>query len=753
MKKNILLLLLSVSTMVSAQQITGRLVDKSHTAIDYATVILQTPDSINIAMTQSDSLGEFTFSNRPLPFRMIVQHISYNTKILDCHSYKLGDIVMDEKSSALGGVVVTGHKAYVKVENGALKYDLSTIAQKKVVNSLYDLLIQLPGVDFKNGNITLAGASKVNILINGRPSSMSEEQLLEVLRDTPARDAAGAEIFYNTPPSYHVRGASINITLNRYHQYIVQGEVNSGYTNSYYGNYSFGSNISISTPKLLFETIYSTAFDKNMDRMTLDSEHEYHDKLYLINQGQKISNKGCEHMLHSSVVYNYSDKTHLDLSFNSSWEPDNKMVSKSDGTYQSSIINQNEKNHLYNLALSFRSSFGLSLNIDYTNYYTSNNQNYTGKIESSPQSFSLVGSQRVDKIQLSADQEHHIGKKMTFGYGMSYENATDKDYQFYSTESSLIETQNTDAKVKEQMTDFYCSLGKNSDSGVSFSLSASGEYYSLGNYHRWAFYPQASLTYKLKPGNVFILSMSSDKKYPSYWQMQSSVTYLDGYTEIRGTTGLRPCKTLNLSTTYILNNSHTFTFFYEDNSDYFTQMAYQASDRLALVYQTRNWNYSRQLGIVANTTFTLGKWLDTDLSAVCLRMSQKCDNPDGISFDRNKNVLQLSLSNTAHISKYLTCRMSNVYTTPLIQGQYDLSHIYETNLSLMYRFKEKMRISIGVNDLFNSGTPKVNVRYNEQHFNMKTSYYSRSLFVKFVYTFGGYKSNKHKEIDKSRFGH
>jgi hypothetical protein len=66
---------------------------------------------------------------------------------------------------------------------------------------------------------------------------------------------------------------------------------------------------------------------------------------------------------------------------------------------------------------------------------------------------------------------------------------------------------------------------------------------SIGNYHKWAFYPQASVTYFKTPSHVFILSLSSDKDYPSYWQMQSSVTHLDGYQEIRGTSDLRPSST------------------------------------------------------------------------------------------------------------------------------------------------------------------------------------------------------------------
>ena len=58
-----------------------------------------------------------------------------------------------------------------------------------------------------------------------------------------------------------------------------------------------------------------------------------------------------------------------------------------------------------------------------------------------------------------------------------------------------IHTQNMYSDLKEQTTNFYVSLSKNYETGVSFSVSATGEYYTIGNYHKWAVYPQASLTY------------------------------------------------------------------------------------------------------------------------------------------------------------------------------------------------------------------------------------------------------------------
>ena len=169
-----------------------------------------------------------------------------------------------------------------------------------------------------------------------------------------------------------------------------------------------------------------------------------------------------------------------------------------------------------------------------------------------------------------------------------------------------LQTSNTDTKVTEQTTDFYLSVSKNNAAGPSFSLSASGEYYSIGSYHKWAFYPQASVTYFKTPDHVFVPLPSSDKSYPSYWQMQSSVT-ISTVTLKYAAHPICDRVAPMLTATYALKHKYTFTAFYEDTQDYFVQSIYQSSERLALIFQTRNWNFNRQYGIAANAPFKVGR--------------------------------------------------------------------------------------------------------------------------------------------------
>lgn len=62
-------------------------------------------------------------------------------------------------------------------------------------------------------------------------------------------------------------------------------------------------------------------------------------------------------------------------------------------------------------------------------------------------------------------------------------------------------------------------------------------------------------------------------------------------------------------------------------------------------------------------------------------------------------------------------------------------------------------LKIQGNDLFNTCVPDVKINYKGQKLNMDMQNINRNLSITFTYRFNGYKEKKHKEVDRSRFGH
>ena len=152
------------------------------------------------------------------PYRLQIQHLAYEIRILESDRSDLGDIRLEEATTEVDAVVIEGERPVVKVEQGRLSYDLERLTEGQAVNNAYEALTRLPGVAEQEGALTLAGASSVTVILNGRPSTMTAEQLATLLRSTPIDRIEKAEVMFSAPPQYHVRGAAINVVLRRSHE-------------------------------------------------------------------------------------------------------------------------------------------------------------------------------------------------------------------------------------------------------------------------------------------------------------------------------------------------------------------------------------------------------------------------------------------------------------------------------------------------------------------------------------------------------
>ena len=736
-------------------QTQGKIVDTKQQPIEGATVVMQLPDSTYLGVTISTADGTFILEPEPESYQLIVQHLLYQTRLVKGQSSDAGIIVLEPKDYNLEGVVIKGEKPLVKVENGWLGYNLSVLSQKQAVNNAYEAITKLPGVQENNGALSLAGSSSLTIVMNGKPTTMAAEQLETLLRNTPVERVEKAEVMYSAPPELHVRGAVINVVMKRSNDYSFQGELSTYYQNKYFSSGGANGNFRLSTPKVTLDVMYGADNIKTLEYTNLLSRHILSDKVYEITQNEKLSSKSWMHNVRTALEYNITEKNHLNVAYTGSFTPAEHNRSIADGSFQQSNLDKFTDKKMYNIAVQYSSGFGLEVGGDYTRYTSDNNQiMFTRLVDNTENTYTLTGGQRINRYSVFADQKHNLANNWSIGYGLSYRYAKDFDFQTYDNVTGNIKPENTEAWLDEQITSFYFSLSRNWASGTSFSVSATGEYYTIGNYHKWAVYPQASLTYMKSPKHIFQLSLSTDKTYPSYWDMQSSVTYLNGYSELQGTPGLRPMTNYNLNGTYILKQKYIFGLFYTHTSDYFAQSPYQDTDRLALIYKNTNWNYMRMTGANLILPFSIRNWYDARLTLAGMQARQKCNRFFDIPFDRKKWMFVGTLDNTFKISKNLSFELTGNIQTPFIQGTLNLAGSFNLTAGMKWNFaKDKCLLTVRCSDIFNSSMPNMKVRFKGQHLDMNTGFYTRTVSLNFIYRFGGYKKQEVKGVDTSRFGH
>ena len=137
-----------------------------------------------------------------------------DNRILSADSLITTDARLDSLYQTLPEVMITGERPIVKAAQGKLVYDLPRLIRNLPVDNAYDAVKELPGVIEMNGGLQLAGQG-VTVILDGKVTTLSTGQLYALLRSIPASRIEKAEVMYNAPARYQVRGALINITLKQ----------------------------------------------------------------------------------------------------------------------------------------------------------------------------------------------------------------------------------------------------------------------------------------------------------------------------------------------------------------------------------------------------------------------------------------------------------------------------------------------------------------------------------------------------------
>lgn len=755
------ILLLSCVISIKAQDITGKVTDKNNNPIELAVIVIQTTDSVYINSAYTDSLGIFKIKTNVVPFLLTVQHLMYETYQNKYDSPMIENVQMNEKNRMLSEVSITGEYPVVRIIDGKMTYNMPRLLKDKMASSVYEAILELPGVQEQRGNIELAGANGVTVIINGKVTNMDENQLKDLLKNMPKERIQEAEIMYSAPPQYHVRGAAINLVLKNEVSDTpqLQGQINTLYNQGHYANYQGGTTLVYSRPKSSTDFMYSFSYQQERTGEDIISRHLFEDKIYDIEQSDRGYSKTPIHTIRLGNDWFLNDKNKISFAYTSQIQQWAHAFNSSVGTYSDS---ENRKKtdkpiQMHNLALNYTSGFGLSTGVDFTSYKNHSTQYYQEKKTGKENAFNAKSKQNIRRISFYADQNHTLGKDWTLTYGTKFSFASDKSSQIYhSLDDYDWSKSNSNSNLNEYVYDLYAGFSKSFSNNLSITASLTGEYYKHKEIDYRSLFPMMEISYTLNPNNIFQLSVSSDKTYPSYWEMQNAVSYLNGYTEIQGNTDLRPSKDYSSQLNYILKNKYIFTLYANYINNNFGQLPYQSSERLVLIFKTLNFDYSSKLGLNVMIPFKVGEILDSRLSLNGYYDKTKSKRYHDITFDKDNFALYANIDNTFNISSKpnIKAELSGSYITRNIQGPMTISSMYRIDVGLKWTSdNNKAELSLKVNDMFNSWSPKdLNLHYKTQNLKMHMIPDSRRISLSFTYKFGGFKEKKHKEVDSSRFG-
>ncbi len=721
--------------------------------IEFATIILQSLDSTFINSVYTDSLGRFSIKSSVNKYRLIVQHLIYQTTNKIYEGGEIGTIILKEKDNILNEVNINGERPLIKASDGRLTYNMRYLLEKKVAETAYDAVLQLPGVSDQSGTPLLVGSNELSIIINGKPSTMSSDQLATLLKNMPSSRIEKAEVMYSAPPQYHVRGAIINLILKKERNNSLEGQINTSFTQKYYSNYSLGTTLIYSSPKISTDFLYTLSQTKQKTGLDLLSHHTYAGNLYDIEQTNRGFKENLIHNFRFGIDYQ-TGQDDLNIVYTSQITPKINNYERSIGNFSDSENKKKENNpiqmHNLNIVYTFRKK--LVLGVDYTYYEDKTTQNYTEEFTGKANNFTAQSNQSINRIKFYIDHSLDLNKAWTIKYGAHMQYNVDHNLQKYDNELNML---NTDSKQKEYTYNIYLGVEKQITDKLLTSVSFAGEYYKFNNIKEWALFPSAEITYIHSPANIYQLSFSSNRQYPSYWEMSSTVSYLNGYTEIWGNPSLTPYRNYSGQLNYIHKNKYIISAYYVYNDNYFAQLPYQSSKELKLIYQTTNFNYEQKTGLNAVLPATWGI-LNSKLTLNGFYHKVKNNSFHDISFNKDNWVFYSKLDNTLNISDKpdIKTEFALAYISKNIQGPMSLSQLWNTEIGIKWTSTNKRSVlSLKGYDLFNSWVPDITSKFENQNLEINLFADSRFFTLTFIYKFGKeMRKQKRGSVDTSRFG-
>lgn len=603
--------------------------------------------------------------------------------------------------------------------------------------------------------------NEVTLIINGQATTLTQEQLTERLKAMPAAQLAKAEVMLSAPARYHVRGMAINIVTKDYagtNQ--LSGQIIGDMRQNKYANECGNLYLSLQRGKFGLDAQYKYVNGNSYGESSRIANHPLGNNRVYYNDETGQKSFGITHDYRLGMNYAFGKNHRLDVAYTGHWD---KTCSNSNTTGSSiSGMHHDSHEYLHNVDVNYSLPFGLTLNGSYTYYRTPQQQALDGTMHTdesmseTERNLTSGSEQTINKWMFTADQTHSLAHGWGLSYGVKGQFTSNKSYQTTIDKDGTIQPNGTSSvDNNERIWNIYAGFSKQINKAISVEASVAAEQYHSPIWDKWRVYPTLNALWNVNDNHLINLSFSSNSEFPSYWSTMSNVFYSSTYSEIHGNPDLKPFSYYNVNLMWQIKRRYTLMAFASLKPDYFVQLPYQTTERMAVIMKETNFDYSNSYGLQASVIFNAGKWLNGNVFAVGTYKHDKSSNFFDLPFNRKK--LSVILGGTASVklcnTQDLRLILNPFFQSKAIQGVYDISPVFRMNAKLQWSSHDgKWGLRLNGSNIFNNLYDTRSVQGN-QDYRMKINYNWASVTFAVIYKFGGYKEKNVKAVDTSRMGH
>ena len=755
--------------------IKGKVIDKkTNEPLPYVNIILKDNDKIVTGGVTTED-GNFAINKLAIQkYTVEIQFIGYTTVVKNIDltadaNQNLGTIAISEDVSELKDVEVVAERSNMvqKIDRKVINVGKDLIASGTTASEIMNN-IPTVSIDPQTKEISMRGNSNVRVLIDGKPSNVSVEQLLQQI---PSASIKQIELITNPSAKYNPEGMSgiINIILHKNSQDGFNGSINTGVTFGITPKTNSALNMNYRVGKVNFYTNYGFNHGINANNGYVESERTNEEN----RQDFNFRNKNNSHLLKLGMDYYINEKNTISAYTNQSF-------TYGSGTglttiiYDDPVANDNiiqyfdskgdNKNQTYDLVYKHdfdKKDENLELQLNYS--HTENNENTLYEETSSLDRTNIVPG-TTDYFQFNADYVNPITEttKLELGVETRIQNSGNR---FYDDNPSAISANNS-FEFGRNIYSAYANLGKqigkwSGQLGVRFEYFDLDANFSINETNPtfndtqsisddlFTAYPSAFLTYTANDKNSFNFNYSRRVDRPSIGQISPIREWTTPLMESRGNPALVPQFTNSFEINYTRTTkigSITSGVFYRSISDEISRTVYNDPNnpnRNILSYA--NFANNDAFGIESSANLKFTKWWAVNASSDVYFKTAK-----GTVQNANTNALENAsvdvvtfntrINNTFTATKDLRFQLFGMYRGKDKGLQYDRKPMYKMDFGATYNIlKGKGTITARYNDVFENMNFAFdgNIPYRQQG-----AFYweSQTFYVGFNYMFGGGKN-------------
>lgn len=634
---------LLIPFVLTAQKVTGNASDSKGESLPYASIFVTDTLQKNIVSAHTDEQGNFslaiseTFHSGTLTIRYM-GYADYSQKIAARDfPLHLKAILQPATNTTLNEVIVKAKQNAITMKGDKMIFNID-MAGVGLGNNGLETLRQVPGIQLdKDENLLFRGNGDIQIMINGKKSSLQGEALREYIRSLKGDDIASIEIIAQPSARYDASGTAgiINIILKQKKEKHLSGNAYAWASYGEYFKHQYGSRMYYSDSLWNINGNMSYYKGNSVNHRHIRQDITVPEGNRVIDQYNKWRPETVSKSLNLAVERKLSEKQLIstDWYYFRSDADENTYGTTYEFLNGSPVTTVNLSKHEQkpserltgNIFYSFATdstTTKLNVQANLARYTTSSSgfqrNDYT---DNSYMQLNGTNTTKYTIVTTQTDLRQRLTQKLYLESGLKYSYIHMDYYNGYDAYNSGLSIIPDSLLInnfiyKEHLTSAYAqvdlSLGKwNLVAGLRaeyFQYEASSPINHQSYSNRYTnLFPSFSINYK-KENNQYQLSYSRRIGRPGYLSLNPYYLYLDAYTLQKGNPALKPEYYHSLQLSYIYKSALNLSLYgYLYNNGFTDVIAYQPEENYNINYKA-NAATGKKIGFSATYPYQVAPW-------------------------------------------------------------------------------------------------------------------------------------------------